>query len=614
MSEMQNNRSFFLPRREFLGLSLLACVGCTSPLIRGQSPELEDLDVVAEKEGVLLVGDYCGSWGVNYHRLESIGLVTNLDDTGSDPQPSQARDILIGDMQGRGVKNPQKVLASPKISLVQVVAFLPPACQKGDPIDVMVQTPKKSETKSLRGGWLMMSRLRPLLAVNGRVKEGRDSGLAEGNLVIDAVFSGKSDPINEVRGRILGGGIAGESRHLGLKIRRDDVSIETTSVISAAVNQRFHTFDNGSKKGVAEPKDASFIKLLVPPTYKQNMLRYVEVVRSVPIREPAFQRAKRLEILEQKLFEPTTCVKASLQLESIGKEAIPVLKKGLKGKELETRFHAAEALAYLGDAECAAVLGEAAKAESAFRWSALTALSSMDHVHAYEQLTELLHVPSAESRYGAFRALRRRNAGDPLVRGESLRGQFSLHIIPTTGEPMIHISKSERAEIVLFGQDIPMGLPQGLNAGKQILLTSPDNEQIKISRFAPGEQDRVSYSAPKVDQLIRALVTIGATYGDVIQALHEAKQAGLITARIAVNAVPQPGQIYYKDPSVEKAAEYDEALDGLMTQPTSGPDEGSATGSDDDDDDAGETYVDPKYTPAAKKGVWSKMTGWFRSG
>lgn len=590
-------------RRAFLGsLGLAALAGCTSPLIRGQSPEVED--VTADQENsVPLVGDYCGPWGLYPKKLQAIGLVTNLDDTGSDPPPGVARDILIGEMQSREVRNPEKFLQSPKVSLVEVVAILPPAVQENDPIDILVKVPNRSATTSLRGGWLMMARLRQMANLEGKVRGGAEAGLAQGSITVDSIFSGTGDPLNEVRGLVLGGGKSLESRSLGLRILRDDVSIETTSVIGDAVNQRFHTFDRGTKKGVAEPKDAHFVKLLVPPKYRHNLGRYVAVIRSIPLHEAAFQRARRLEALEQKLFEPTTCGKASLQLEAIGKEAIPALKKGLRSSDLETRFHAAEALAYLEESDAAKVLGEAAREESAFRWPALTALSSMDHVQAYEALTELLHVSSAETRYGAFRALRRRRSSDPLVAGETLGGQFSLHLIPTTGEPLIHISKAERPEIVLFGQDMRMLAPQGIFAGKQIMLTSTDPEQIRISRFTPGKDDRIVYSGLAVEQVIRGIVSVGGTYGDVIQALQEAKQAGLLSARLEVNAVPQAGAAYYRDEADSEDTEESASLDELMTSESSGP----ATGSE------GEPSADvtSKNSGGTKKGVWSKLTGWF---
>jgi flagellar basal body P-ring protein FlgI len=611
MAQVQRKTAPPLVRREFLGLGLAALAGCTSPLIRGQSPEVEDL-AADEQNSVLLVGDYCGAAGLNYKKLESIGLVTRLDNTGSDPPPSQAREFLLGEMRGRDIKSPEKVLASPNVSLVQVTAYLPPAVAKGDPIDIVVQVPKNSQTTSLRGGWLMQARLRELSNIGGRIRKGRELGLAEGAITIESIFNGDGDRMNEVRGRILGGGMSGETRSLGLVIRRDDVSIETTSVIGAAVNQRFHTFDRGSKRGVAEPKDDTKIELLVPARYKHNLQRYVAVVRSIPLSEAAHQRARRLEVLEQKLFEPTTCAKASLQLEAIGKEAIPALKRGLAARDLETRFYAAEALAYLDESVSAKTLAEAARDESAFRWSALAALSSMDHVSAYEALCELLHVSSVETRYGAFRALRIRNPNDPQVRGESLAGQLALHVVPTTGEPLVHISKAERSEIVLFGHEMRLGSPQGLYAGKHILLTSPDAEQIKLSRFAPGEEDRVLYSSNSLEQVIRAIASLGGTYGDVVQTIHAAKKAGLLEARVAVDALPKPGRTYYRDDQPDDEPDYAAELEGLMAGSNADSASGSeSTGASAVDEQVSETYVDPKFAPATGKTTWSRVIDWF---
>jgi flagellar basal body P-ring protein FlgI len=606
-------------RREFLGLGLVALTGCTSPFIRDQGPDKLDL-AVEEPEGLILVGDYCGGVGLNYKRLQAIGLVTNLDNTGSDPPPGEAREYLLGEMQGRDIKDPAKLLASPRVSVVQVTAYLPPAVQKGDPVDIVVRIPKKSATTSLRGGWLMQSRLREMASINGRYRRGHEAGLAQGHVIVDSIYNGDGDRLNEVRGRILGGGVSGMARTLGLVVRRDDLSIETTSVIGAAVNQRFHTFDRGTKKGVAEPKNASFVKLLVPPRYKQNLTRYVAVVRSVPLRETAFERAKRIESLELKLMEPTASAKASLHLEAIGKEAIPVLVKGLAAPDLEVRFHSAEALAYLEDPRAAKTLAEAARAESAFRWAALTALASMDHVHAYEALSELLHVSSAETRYGAFRAMRTRNPNDPMVKGEMLGGQFTLHVMATLGEPLIHISKADRSEIVLFGQEMRLKSPQGIYAGQHILLTSADGEQIKVSRFAPGEEDRVVYCESTVEQAIRTIASVGGTYGDVIQMLHEAKTAGIVEPRIAVNSVPKAGRTFYRD--VDEAKEDDDAVDpdSLAAELSKSADSsgGDVVGSDEEgsesysnDSEFSETFVDPKFAPQTKKGVWSRLTGWF---
>jgi flagellar basal body P-ring protein FlgI len=176
-------------------LAALLLVGCTSPLLLTSSSDVKDAKTLAEltpeppQDGVLLVKDVSMPWGLNYITLEGVGLVTGLEKTGSDPPPSPQRSALIGDMQTYEVKNPNMVLASPETSLVLVRCFLPPGVRKGDRFDVEVRIPSKSETSSLRGGWLMRARLRETAILENALRTGHVEGLAEGHMLIDAVLT-----------------------------------------------------------------------------------------------------------------------------------------------------------------------------------------------------------------------------------------------------------------------------------------------------------------------------------------------------------------------------------------------------------------------------------------
>ena len=139
--------------------------------------------------------------------------------------------------------------------------------------------------------------------------------------------------------------------------------------------------------------------------------------------------------------------RAALRLEAIGHEAVATLKKGLASTDAEVRFYAAEALAYLDEADAAPALAGAAKDEPAFRVYALTALSALDDSASYEALRDLLDSDSAETRYGAFRALWSAYRDVPQFRGEALgNNKFSYHAIDSHGPPMIHLTGSFRPE------------------------------------------------------------------------------------------------------------------------------------------------------------------------
>ena len=232
-----------------------------------------------------------------------------------------------------------------------------------------------------------------------------------------------------------------------------------------------------------------------------------------------------------------------MELEAIGgTQAIDVLLKGLKAHATaRCSSTAAEALAYLGRREAAEPLGQIARQEPAFRMLALTALAVLDDGAASQQLRDLLSAPSAETRYGAFRALWTMDPNEPLIRGEHLGGQFNYHVLDTAGAPMIHVTRSRLAEVVLFGREQRFVTPLSLNAGNQIMVTSTENGEIAVSKFSVHDADQRRIVSTKVDEVIRAIVELGGTYPDVVQALEEAKAAGALPGRFEVETLPEGG-------------------------------------------------------------------------
>ncbi|MFW6170175.1 MAG: HEAT repeat domain-containing protein [Planctomycetota bacterium] len=536
--------------RTIVGLTaLLWMAGCTSLWMQSQDPEAEELDALTqqEEESQEFIGDLTVPTGLNFIKIEGVGLVNGLGRSGSSPSPSPLLNRLLNEMRSHSVPNPEKLLESDKNSLVVVRGYLPPGVQKGDRFDVQVVTPPESETSNLRGGHLFRTRLREIRVLQGRVRSGHVAGLAGGMVVTDTLFNGTDDSVEATRGRVLGGGQSRLSRSLGLIIPGDS-TVRRSATIGTAINNRFHITDPSGKHGVATPKRDNYIELAVHRRYKDNLSRYVRVIGSIALRESAGERMMRIESLQRRLLEPTTASRAALRLEAIGDDAAHVLLEGLESPELEVRFHAAEALAYLDREEAASVLAETAVAESAFRWHALTALTVMDHVAAYESLNDLLHVKSSETRYGAFRALRTRNAADPAVRGESLDGEFAYHLISSNGPPMIHVSKAQRPEIVVFDAEQRIVPPAFLFAGKKIMVKGLDDGQLKVTRFTAGTEadDRETCEAT-IDQMIRTIVKLGGGYSDVIEALQEARKGGYLESKLVVNALARPDRKYHRD-------------------------------------------------------------------
>jgi hypothetical protein len=400
------------------------------------------------------------------------------------------------------------------------------------------------------------------------------------------------------------------SRDLGLAISSQEASIRMSTLIGKAINARFNTIEAGSKRGVANPTRDNYLELAISPRYKDNLARYLRVIRNIALRESPVERVERLQLLEKKLLEPATAALASLQLEAIGNEAIPALKAGLRSSDPEVRFYSAEALAYLDQAESAAPLAEAAKNEAAFRWHALTALTALSHVAALDALTNLLHVESVETRYGAFRAMRTRSPNDPATQGEVLDNKFRYHAIVSTGEPLIHLTRTRIPEIVVFGHEQKLQGVSQLFAGKRIMVTALPNGDLKASRFDPGKETVFETFAPEVDQLIRAIVKLGGGYSEVIQCLQEAQQGGCLQARLAVEATPKPNRKYYRDDeplpeALEGEAAEEVAPIGVRQAATPAPelfsdklggDSGMGT-EEESKAGLGGTYIAPEYVP-----------------
>ncbi|WP_197527006.1 flagellar basal body P-ring protein FlgI [Pirellulimonas nuda] len=508
--------------------------------------------VIAEPTGAdnaRYIARYTQPQGLDYVKIEAVALATGLDGSGSDPAPSSQRAALLTEMSREKVENPNRVLLSPDTSLVLLRTVLRPGVQEGDRIDVEVRVPARSETKSLRSGWVLAARMSELAALDGIIRSGHVLAIAEGPILVDP--STEEDKAEAVQGRILGGAVATKSRSLGLIIGHEHRSKRMLLEITKAINLRMHIYRGGRKEGVATPKDETFIEIAVHDRYKENVSRMVRVLREVVIDESPAELQHRLTLLESQLLDPLTASKASLRLEAIGTDqAAEILERGAKSSDPEVRFYSAEALAYLDRTSAVEPLVAAAREQRAFRVNALAALSTMDNVLAYEGLRSLLSTSSVETRYGAFRSLWLMNENDPLVSGERMGGQFTYHVLDVEGPPVIHLTRSHRPEIVLFGVGQQLQLPLMLDAGRHILVNGMQGSEITVSKFAAGEEPQKRVVPPTVDAVVRAIVELGGAYPDVVQALQQAKRDGALASRLEVDALPKTGRAYDREAEI----------------------------------------------------------------
>jgi hypothetical protein len=117
------------------------------------------------------------------------------------------------------------------------------------------------------------------------------------------------------------------------------------------------------------------------------------------------------------------------------------------------------------------------------------------------------------------------------------------------------VTRSYRPELVVFGAEQTLATPFVLKAGKSILVNGTSPDKVTLSRFAPGQPDQKRVVTNKVDAIIRAIVELGGTYPDVVQALQQAKSNNALAGRFEVDALPDGDREYRAKGSATAAAE-----------------------------------------------------------
>jgi flagellar basal body P-ring protein FlgI len=599
-----------LSRGLILGMLVLSLTGCSKFNLRSQSPDKDDKPEARKED--LFIGDQVTVAGLHPIQIEGVGLITGLNGTGEDPPPSMYRTMIYDDMRKRGIQNPNRLLQSPNTALVLVRAALPPVIQMGDRFDLEIVLPENSQATSLEGGFLLECRLaEQAITPGGRAVSGHVLAKAEGPVLVSFNDSDEvSKSSGKKRGKILGGavytgGLEKKERRLGLYLRNEYRNVRNAKRISDRIGQRFHYFDEGIKRPLAKATTDQHIELKVHPKYKDNYIRFVQVIRTISLHETPVERHARMERLKKQLQNPRLASRAAMELEAIGTEGIPILKEGLKSRSLEVRFYAADALAYLGDHAGLPALVEAAEKEPAFRVFALAAMTTLDDSDTHAALQDLMNeygdpmeravltvdrnqplaslasedalTPAdkasdkqpgkgestqqyetdsqgrirhgAELRYGAFRALRTLDANHPILHPERVGELFTLHALPTTGEPMVHLSRHRVQEVVLFGADQKLRTPIALSAGRGIVIQAASGaDSVTISKFTPGKPDEIKTCSTRLIEIIRAAGQLDATYPDIAQMLVQAENQGNIPGRLELDALPQAGRIYHRSP------------------------------------------------------------------
>lgn len=527
----------------------LGLIGCAHhQLPRLQSADEAERDPVADVKTVGEVTSVANAEGIP---VSGVGLVVGLDGTGGGAPPGNYRAVLEHDLQTQRVENVAEVLNSRNAALVLVSAVIPPGAHKGEPLDVEVTLPPQSKATSLRGGYLRectlynyesTHNLVPTTTRADQLVKGHPLAHAEGALLVG--FGDGDEAAQLKRGRIWGGGKAAIDRPFYLGLNRDQQFVRVAVRVATRINETFQGPYHGPGSDLAEAKDKQVVYLRVPAQYKLNLPRYLRVVRLIPLQEaPAPTSAYRRK-LEEDLLEPAKTVTSALRLEALGTDSIAALKCGLQSPHVLVRFTSAEALAYLGSPSCGDELAKLVKDQPALRAYCLTALASLDEAICHVKLRELLSSESAETRYGAFRALRALDQRDPGTHGELLNDSFWLHRVAPASGSLVHFSTSRRAEVVLFGEDALFDPPFSFRAGPDFIISAGrDDDRCMVTCVTLRGAKRKQCSL-KLSDVLHALAELGGQYPDAVELLRQADQIRCLNCKVLADALPEATSIY----------------------------------------------------------------------
>jgi hypothetical protein len=535
-----------------LGALTLVLAGCSqTSLSRAKSAD----DAELRRYDVPLVGDRTVVGNAEPITLGGVGLVEGLEGTGGDCPHDSYRAMLADELRKKGVQNVSAVLNSPDCALVIVEALFPPGAAKGDPIDLEVKLPPGSRATSLRGGVLrkcflrnydFARNLKPDYNGPANVLPGNKVAVAEGPVLVGSGDGEESERVK--RGRIWQGGRCLVDYPLALVMKPDSQQGRFTALISERVNSTFQGGLRGALDSrLAHTGDNISVALRVPPQYRYNLPHFLRVVRAVPLTEGADatprqgdDRRSYRQKLGEDLLDPARAIVAAIRLEALGERSVPLLKKGLASQHPLVRFASAQGLAYLGSPAGCEELGKIIVEYPVLRSHALAALAALDEAASQLALKNIvLGDLDDEARYGAFRALHTLNPRDPVVRGDKFNDSFWLHRVAARQRPLVHVSTTRRAEIVLFGETPTLRPPFSFLAGEFAVTATEDSATAAISRVPLHGKPLRKSSSLELEEVIRAMADLGAGYPEVLAVLQQASSCDSLSCRVRVDALPQ---------------------------------------------------------------------------
>ncbi len=216
--------------------------------------------------------------GTGENQLIGYGLVVGLAGTGDTKNAYSTIQSVANMLKNFGVQvTPDQINKIKNVAAVMVSASLPSFTRSGDKIDIVVSS--IGDATSLEGGILLLT---PLLGVDGNVYATAQGTVSIGGFNVKGGRQVQAQRNHSLVGRIISGALI--AKNFSVPILREDAinfildkpDFTNALNISTVINDNF-------KMNLAKARDASWVEVKVPESWKENLVEIISVIEDLKI-------------------------------------------------------------------------------------------------------------------------------------------------------------------------------------------------------------------------------------------------------------------------------------------------------------------------------------------
>lgn len=474
--------------------------------------------------------------------ISGYGLVVNLRGTGNSQAPTPVRQFIVDDMKKRSIPGPEKILADPRVAIVEVYAEVPPGVHKNDMIDARVAALPGSYTTSLSGGTLYETSLF-IDGANPMAPEAKVFlwGLSQGDLLVNPAYalidpSQEMDAQRSLRNAAIPNGVRVKAdRAIILQLRQPQYAM--SRAIEERINERFQD------RNIAHAQDDGVVRFMVPAAYGRDWEHFSQLVTHLYMTSTPGFSAYQGKILAQEAVKPGALLKdISFCFEGLGRDALPAMAPLLQSDSPDVAFAAARAGAFLADSASQAALIQMARTQDhPFQLNAVQTLGKLPYTPMVASvMREMLSSNLLTIRLAAYSSLCRYK--DPTIISKVISERYVLDMAPGSGKSLVFMSRSGIPRIGLIGTRPRIQTPITFAAmdNRLTISSTEDNQGLVIFYRSPtlAKPLKLKCDPDIVALLLRLggdgpmgeIPSLGMNYSDIVAIISQLAEQGYIVS------------------------------------------------------------------------------------